>query len=73
MWWDFILSSIPGIMQVLNIIIQWIMTANPLMVALVGAVVAFVGKRLAEAVGIALILYAIFKIAMALISHSPII
>ena len=73
MWWDFILSSIPGVMQVLNIIIQWIMTANPLMVALVGAVVAFVGKRLAEAVGIALILYAIFKIAMALISHSPII
>ncbi len=73
MWWDFILSSIPGVMQVLNIIIQWIMSANPLMVALVGAVVAFVGKRLAEAVGIALILYAIFKIAMALISHSPII
>ena len=73
MWWDFILSSIPGVMQVLNIVIQWIMTANPLMVALVGAVVAFVGKRLAEAVGIALILYAIFKIAMALISHSPII
>ncbi len=73
MWWDFILSSIPGVMQVLNIVIQWIMTANPLMVALVGAIVAFVGKRIAEGVGIALILYAIFKIAMALISHSPII
>ena len=40
-----------SLIEVVRQIFAWIMSANPLALILVGAVVAFVGKRVVEAVG----------------------
>jgi len=56
-----------SLIEVVRQIFAWIMSANPLALILVGAVVAFVGKRVVEAVGLLILIYGVIRLVAPLI------
>jgi uncharacterized membrane protein len=61
-----------SLIEVLRQIFAWVMSANPLALILVGAVVAFVGKRVIEAVGLLILIYGVIRLVAPLIGvHLP--
>jgi hypothetical protein len=50
------------LIDLLRQIFSWVMSANPLALIFVGAVVAFVGKRVIEAVGLLILIYGVVKL-----------
>jgi hypothetical protein len=61
-----------SLIEVVRQIFAWIMSANPLALILVGAVVAFVGKRVVEAVGLLILIYGVIRLVAPLIGvHLP--
>jgi hypothetical protein len=65
-------STWQSLIEVVRQIFAWIMSANPLALILVGAVVAFVGKRVVEAVGLLILIYGVIRLVAPLIGvHLP--
>jgi hypothetical protein len=61
-----------SLIEVLRQIFAWVTSANPLALILVGAVVAFVGKRVIEAVGLLILIYGVIRLVAPLIGvHLP--
>lgn len=61
-----------GLIDLLRQIFAWVMSANPLALIFAGAVVAFIGKRVIEAVGLLILIYGVVKLVAPLIgAHLP--
>ncbi len=61
-----------ALIDLLRQIFAWVMSANPLALIFVGAVVAFIGKRAVEAVGLLILIYGVIKLVAPLIGvHLP--
>jgi len=61
-----------SLIEVLRQVFTWIVSANPLALILVGAVTAFIGKRVVEAVGLLILIYGVVKLVAPILGfHLP--
>lgn len=64
-----ILTALYSLTDVVKQLIAWLMGANPMALILVGAVIAVVGKRIAEAIGLFIVIYGAVKLVAAFLGY----
>lgn len=64
-----ILTALYSLTDVVKQLIAWLMGANPMALILVGALIAVVGKRIAEAIGLFIVIYGAVKLVAAFLGY----